>query len=1304
MKRLVFLFTAALIALGSSVIWAQPQLTSITFLNGGGQPIDCSGGGTVAVQLLFNKAMNNAIKPSIKYGLQGGAYNLNVPSTGNWQDSTLFQVVFNVNASVPAGPDGVYSFLVFGAKDTGGVAMDSTYSDSLNTNLRVYRNGNVVAGKDTVNFGLVTLGKSKLDSVTITNSGCSNIAINSAVLLNETHYALLNSFNGVVVRDSSIVARLRYQPTTRQFHQTLLRVIFTANGVKDTLEVVLRGRGKGPRIAFVPPVNLNFFTVSVGDSLTKYALVVNPPAPELASNDTLRVSNIVSSLPAIFRVNPQDFPMVIAPADTDTVRVTFAPNAASTFNASLTFTTNDSTLPAYSVSVGMAGQGKVEQPPAPITQLDWTQYGGYAGYASSDTLLFCLPAGLDSVAFVRWKIDSLAAPPQSQNDYTGSVIPFLSGGTLCYKIPLKGVLLANRRYYFYLWLDGTNGASGWYNYYYSALYYYIGAPVLTNLNISGLYWPGGFPYFTNLNYLPVCWNVADGRNIAEVRWKLVRTPTPPTSDADTTNGGRDSLAVSDTTLTLSCSNLLFSNGLQQGYWYVYVWLIDKAGNSGYAGASSFSFKYDTNAPGQPGAITQNSQRSIPVAIWFGQNTNLRLRFSLPVNGRDAARMRWRYKTAPTPQDSTYNGDALLARANIGADSAGFSVLFNDPALCGNDTLYFWLADSAGNANYSNNQWTPYLFDMCPPTLTRVKSLSNNIAPIGQAFNDRLLVQDPDAGVDTVWVNYRLGGASTDAPPIPAFRVGTTDSFQFTIPMAGVTRRGIEFRATARDQVLAAYNGPNTTNGPTNAPTCYNSTGAQNANSSAADSAMYWYPIRTRALGDGDFRVDTNGNPVPLVYGDTTGSYQLFSIPYQLDNTNALNALQDDLGAYDATQWRLFDYLPQNQLINPWLEGAAVRPFIPGRSFFIITRKANIVLDSGPGVTRRTVCPDTLTVIAGWNLIATPFNFPVHKRSLRLINANQDTVSLWSFENQWTFTDVMDAWRGYAIYVVRGQNIPVNLPIQLIVQPVAVPGRIGKASAPQLAWQRGEWALQIAAQANGAQDNYNWAGVRQGAAPGYDAHEMAEPPVIGGYVSVSFPHAEWQQPAGSFCTDFRANDGEDQVWKLEVATNQTHSNVRVRFDFLGDVPAGAKVYVIDEALGAVQDLRANPEYTFRSGSQPVQKRLKLVVGGQEFAAKEAGSIALVPAKFEVLPNYPNPFNPETSIRYNLSQSAPVRVEIFDQLGRRVRTLVNGEMQQAGYQSKLWDGRDDAGRVVATGIYLYKVTAGKESIAKKMLLQK
>ena len=1295
MKRRILLFTLALFVCGSMSVWAQgpakPKLNSITFLNGNnGQPINCTSGGNVAVQLLFDKAMKNSIKPVLKYGLKGGAYNLTVPSSGNWQDTTLFQVLFNINANVPAGPDGEYSFLIFGARDSlNNVAMDSTSSDSLNALLTIYRSSSIVSEKDSSDFGVVTFGKSKLDSVYFTFAGCGNATINSATILNATHFALLNSLPATLQKGDTVVARIRYQPASRQSHQTRVRVIYTVNAKLDTVEVVLRGRAKGPRMAFVPPASITYGLLSVNNALTKYALVVNSPAAETASSDTLRITGILSSLPDIFQVNALNFPRVIAPADTDTVRVTFTPKAGVPYSASLTFTTNDSSLQSNSISIPLNGAGNINQPPDSIGSFVGNWSGGNAGYTSLDTLLVCLTNNPNGVAFARVKFtQSNNDPPLNPNDFTNSSVPFVRNGVLCFRVPLKSVISPGR-WNCYLWLDGTNGASGFARATPATITYDQIAPIISSLNVTSP-WPGGFPYITNATTLNICWSTDDVSGISEVRWKFVITPTPPANANDTQNGG----TFKGNGIT--CATIPLSQ-LGNNRWYCYVWLVDRSGNSGFANAVLNVLRIDRKIPGRPGAPTA---RTIPPLTWFGANQILGLTLTLPDTAKDAARVRWKFKTPPLA-NAPPEGEVLLTRSG---SNASFNVLFSSSALCGDDTLYYWVADSAGNANPLNNSLARYRFDMCPPNITRVKSLSNNVAPIGQAFNDRLLAQDADSGVDTVWVNYRLGGASTEAPPLPALRVGATDTFQFTIPIAGVTRRGVEFRATARDRVLAAYNGPNMSTGPTNSPSCYNDNDGRSANVSAPDDDTYWYPIRTRTLGEGDYRIDVNGNPVPLAAGDTTNSYQLFSIPYNLDNGNALNTLQDDLGAYDATQWRLFDYLPQNPLATRWAEGASVRSFAPGRSFFIISRKANLVLDSGLGVTRRTVCPDTLTVYEGWNLIATPFNFPVHKRSLRLVNADKDTVSLWSFENQWTFTDVMDAWRGYAIYVVRNPNLPVGTTIRLIVQPVAVPGRIGKASVAPLALQTQEWAVQISAQANGAQDNFNWAGVRANAQTGFDALELAEPPVIGGYVAVSFARPEWKQPAESFATDFRPNGDEEQVWEFEVSTNQTHANVRMAFDFLGDFPTAANVYVIDEALGIAQNLRANREYTFRTGAAPAQKKLKLVVGSEQFAAKQAGEIALVPEKFEVLQNFPNPFNPETSIRYNLPEAASVSVVIYDQLGRRVRTLLENVTQQAGYQNVWWDGREAAGKQVASGIYLYKITAGKQALVRKMLLAK
>jgi VWFA-related protein len=85
------------------------------------------------------------------------------------------------------------------------------------------------------------------------------------------------------------------------------------------------------------------------------------------------------------------------------------------------------------------------------------------------------------------------------------------------------------------------------------------------------------------------------------------------------------------------------------------------------------------------------------------------------------------------------------------------------------------------------------------------------------------------------------------------------------------------------------------------------------------------------------------------------------------------------------------------------------------------------------------------------------------------------------------------------------------------------------------------------------------------------------------------------------------------------------------------------------------------------------------------------------------NYPNPFNPTTQITFGLGQAGFVRLEIFNVLGQRIRTLVNAETP-AGEHTALWDGRDDNGQMVSSGVYLYRLESGPYSNTRKMLMLK
>lgn len=83
--------------------------------------------------------------------------------------------------------------------------------------------------------------------------------------------------------------------------------------------------------------------------------------------------------------------------------------------------------------------------------------------------------------------------------------------------------------------------------------------------------------------------------------------------------------------------------------------------------------------------------------------------------------------------------------------------------------------------------------------------------------------------------------------------------------------------------------------------------------------------------------------------------------------------------------------------------------------------------------------------------------------------------------------------------------------------------------------------------------------------------------------------------------------------------------------------------------------------------------------------------------------PNPFNPQTTIAYNLAQSGRVRLTIFDLTGHMVRSLVDG-VKPAGQYEVAWDGTGDRGRQLASGVYVCRMEAGTSSETRRMTLVK
>ena len=94
---------------------------------------------------------------------------------------------------------------------------------------------------------------------------------------------------------------------------------------------------------------------------------------------------------------------------------------------------------------------------------------------------------------------------------------------------------------------------------------------------------------------------------------------------------------------------------------------------------------------------------------------------------------------------------------------------------------------------------------------------------------------------------------------------------------------------------------------------------------------------------------------------------------------------------------------------------------------------------------------------------------------------------------------------------------------------------------------------------------------------------------------------------------------------------------------------------------------------------------------------------IPAEFNVEQNFPNPFNPVTEIRYTLPRESYVNISIYNILGQKVKNLVD-EYQSAGYKTVKWNGKNDQGQNVASGVYFYKIKAGDFTKVKKMVIIK
>jgi len=182
--------------------------------------------------------------------------------------------------------------------------------------------------------------------------------------------------------------------------------------------------------------------------------------------------------------------------------------------------------------------------------------------------------------------------------------------------------------------------------------------------------------------------------------------------------------------------------------------------------------------------------------------------------------------------------------------------------------------------------------------------------------------------------------------------------------------------------------------------------------------------------------------------------------------------------------------------------------------------------------------------------------------------------------------------------------------------------------------------------------------------------------------------------------FTAQVEEDKViltWITQTETNNFGFEVYKSFDGQDFEKIG---FVKGQGTSTQKVTYTFEDFKYRSGT--IFYRLKQIDTDGSFEFSQIISVKIdAPAEFLLSQNYPNPFNPETRIQYDLPKTTLVRLEIFNTLGQKIRTLID-ELKAAGSYTVLWDGRMDFGEPAASGLYIYRLETTDFVKSRKLLL--
>ena len=646
-----------------------------------------------------------------------------------------------------------------------------------------------------------------------------------------------------------------------------------------------------------------------------------------------------------------------------------------------------------------------------------------------------------------------------------------------------------------------------------------------------------------------------------------------------------------------------------------------------------------------------------------------------------------------PVDSIwYSIDTLPRNASVrkGAPAVGASA--NVPiTLVGKDTVYFYFEDSLGNRFPDSAAAVVIKFDNNPPVITQ-----NN------------------ATLDTIFV--QSNGTLSSIPPIVSSAVEAARE-------SGVASLTLLYRRLDDTGWTSAnftkFTGDSITLSPSVFSRITGLVGAAyriQATDSAGNSAysnLLSFDIRyTSDLTVADLSNIPSVHSLNLPAGQEVKAYRVLSVPYDPEDRTPKSFIDPGFGAHAAkgvpyVNWRMTRWTNGAWSDYDTYKDSSV--VIPGAGFMLVTENQG---KSTALVKPKLIRADKMlyTGIAlnqGWNLVGNPFLVDVPFD--RLVFQGGIALAHYYFsgtgaQGGWdsASVDTLKSWQGLAIKVDSACTLKFDL-TGILSSPSAGLNKRGTIAHPKATPSQSpkEWTLGI----SGARDDIGMSsagteiGMKTGALKGFDNSDRFQAPFVGGRNIL----LNIQNEAGPLLKDIRPLNLDGDTWDLTVMTGDGFANAKLSFSGAEGISIqGFEGTLVDLAKGLAYDITKQKTVTVTTGKDGTGE-YRLIVGTASFTQKNLGGVALIPDDPNLYNNYPNPFNPETIIRYavpDAMKTAQVVLKVYNVLGQEVRTLVN-ESVTPGFYEVSFDGRN-----LSSGAYFYGISITGDGVAfhqaKKMLL--